>query len=187
MIIESARIDIKPLNKAELELYIKSRSEFERQTLLNASGIVVANECCEELQEIIDNNPAIWNNKRKDYLLFTLWLLIDREARTIVGQFWFGGKPSPQGEVEIFFSIEKPHRGKGYASESVQALLSWVKQSKIFRILFVEVYGDNAAALASLKKLGFRRVPSDDDENTSKYYMVVYHNDNETELFDFEV
>lgn len=187
MIIESARIDIKPLNKAELELYIKSRSEFERQTLLNASGIVLANECCEELRDLIANNPEVWSNKRKDYLLHTLWILIDRQARAIVGQFWFSGKPGPDGEVEIFFCIEKPHRRKGYASESVQALLNWVKQSKIFRILFVEVYGDNAAAMASLKKLGFRRVTNDDDENTSKYYLVVYHNNNETESFDFEV
>jgi RimJ/RimL family protein N-acetyltransferase len=187
MIIESSRIDIKPLNRSELELYIKSRSEFERQTLLNASGVVLANECCEELKDLIAINPGVWSSKRKDYLLFTLWLLIDRETRNIVGQFWFSGKPGPDGEVEIYFSIEKLHRRKGYASESVQALLNWVKQSKLFRILFVEVYGDNAAALASLKKLGFRRVTTDDDTNSSKYYLVVYHNIKETESFDFEV
>lgn len=199
MEIFSQRLLLKPLNKKELELYIDSREGFERDKNLKVSGVTLNEDCCEELREIISSNPSVWACS-DGYLLNTLWLLIDRELKSIIGQFWFNGKPNTNGEVEMFFSIEKAYRKQGYSIESVSKLIEWAKEHKPFRVLSVEVSDHNNAALASLKKLGFKKFDNDpetsklldDLESTaespsfSKYYFVVYSNEIE-DISDFEV
>lgn len=95
MEIKSERLTLKPLSLNELETYMASREEFEKKYSLNVSGVLLEGECCEELREIIESNPRVWNSN--DYLSYTLWLLIDRKLKSIVGQFWFNGKPSENG------------------------------------------------------------------------------------------
>ncbi len=197
MEIKSERLTLKPLSLKELETYMASREEFEKKAGLNLSGIKLDGDCCDELRDIIDLNPGVW--KSNDYLSYTLWLLIDSKLKSIVGQFWFNGKPSENGELEMFFSIEKPFRKKGYATEAVKALLEWVKGSKLFRVLLVEAFDHNLAAMNSLKKLGFRKIEpdlddfisySDEDEEvaiSTKYYIVAYAKEDEEGDFDFEV
>ncbi len=187
MEINTQRLLLKPLNKKELELYIDSRERFEKEKNLKVSGVILNEDCCEELREIISSNPNVWA-KSDDFLLHTLWLLIDRESKSIIGHFWFNGKPNTNGEVEMFFSIEKAYRKKGYSTESVSKLIEWAKEHKPFRVLSVEVSDHNNAALASLKRLGFKKFDYDSETallldeldsasespSFSKYYMVVY-------------
>jgi len=57
----------------------------------------------------------------------------------------------------------------------------------MFKIVLVEAFRENKAALASLKKLGFRRVESDvNDPSSSKHYKVVSPRNLENEEFDFD-
>lgn len=199
MEIKGKRLLLKPLNKRELEVYIGSREQFEKHLGLTVSGVELKDDCCEELSEIIASNPAIWESPA-EYLLYTLWLLVDTHKKSIVGQFWFNGKPNANGEVEMFFAIEKPYRRQGYATESVNLLLNWAQATKPFRVLLVETSDHNAAALAALRKLGFRPVESDsetvldfDDVDSApvgsviaKYYYTIYRKDEE-DVYDFEV
>ncbi len=199
MEIISQRLLLKPLNKEELELYIGSREGFEREKNLKVSGVILNEDCCEELREIISSNPNVWA-KSDDFLLYTLWLLINRESKSIIGQFWFNGKPNTNGEVEMFFSIEKAYRKQGYSTESVSKLIEWAKEHKPFRVLSVEVSDHNKAALASLGRLGFKKIDNESETpmmideldskgeppSFSKYYCVVYNQATEN-VSDFEV
>lgn len=197
MEIKSERLTLKPLSLKELETYMASREKFETNSNLRVSGVQLEGECCDELREIIESNPGVWSSN--DYFSYTLWLLIDPKLKSIVGQFWFNGKPTENGELEMFFSIEKPFRKKGYATEAVKALLEWVKGSKMFRILLVEAFDHNLAAMNSLKKLGFRKIEpdtdsflsfSDEDEElpiSTKYYFVAYPKEDGLGDLDFEV
>ena len=197
MEIKCERLTLKPLSLKELETYMASREKFEESSNLNVSGVKLEGECCEELLEIIESNPGVWSSN--DYLSYTLWLLIDTKLKSIVGQFWFNGKPTENGELEMFFSIEKPFRKKGYATEAVKALLEWVKGSQMFRVLLVEAFDHNLAAINSLKKLGFRKIEpdtdsflsfSDEDEElpiSTNYFLVAYAKDLKSEELDFEV
>lgn len=175
MNISTERIDVVPLSLDELKTFIKSRAEFERMAQCNVSGLELPKAYCEELAEMLEQNPNVWSNKTKEYLFYTLWTMIDREEENIVGQFTFNGKPNSNGQVEVFFSIDTPYRQKGYATEVMQGILAWAKTANLFNTILVEADFDNKAAMASLKKLGFKPLPKDDDDQNSatstKYYI----------------
>ena len=187
MILQSNRTEIKPLSLNELNLFIKSRTDFEQRFNLSPSHSCLANDYCEEIIETIERNQQVWRSNSTDYLFFILWLIIDKKTKTIVGQFTFNGLPNSSGEVEIFFSIDKNFRKQGFATEATETILRWAAEKKMFKIVLVEAFRENKAALASLKKLGFRRVESDvNDPSSSKHYKVVSPRNLENEEFDFD-
>lgn len=176
MMLASRNIDIVPLRIDDLKQYIKSRAQFENKYNLKPSGLELNEAYKEELSEAVERTPGVWHNKKNDYLFHTLWVFIHRKQKVIIGQFIFNGKPNRHGEVEIFFSIEKPFRRNGYATEVIQAIIDWASQDNVFKILLVEADLKNKAAMASLKKVGFRKVDQPDDDNEMEittYYKMV--------------
>ncbi len=176
--LASQNIDIVPLRIDDLKQFIKSRAQFENKYNLKLSGLELNQAYKEELNEAVERTPEVWHNKSTDYLFHTLWVFIHRKQKVIIGQFIFNGMPNRNGEVEIFFSIEKPFRQNGYATEVVQAIIDWASQEESFKTLLVEADLNNKAAMASLKKIGFRKTGQPDDENEekiTKYYKQVKH------------
>jgi [ribosomal protein S5]-alanine N-acetyltransferase len=176
MKITTDRIDIVPLCLEELKVMISSRAEYEKKANCKVSGVDLPAVYCEELAEMLERIPDVWDNKSTDYLFYTLWVMIDRESKSIVGQFSFNGKPNVNGEVEVFFSIEKPFRRKGFATEVMEGILHWATESQLFKFVLIEADLENKAAMASLNKLGFKPVPVDEDDEsitTTKYFRKV--------------
>ena len=103
MRLETKRLEIIPLNLHEMKIYIKSRSEYEKHANLTVSGVEVPEFYREEIKEMIQHDPEFWTSKNKEYLFHTVWLMILKETKTIVGQFFFNGHPDSFGVVEIFF------------------------------------------------------------------------------------
>ena len=137
------------------------------------------------LKEMMEREPNLWRDTNPDFAFRTLWLMVDRESKRIVGQFSFNGRPSPDADVEIFFSVEKPFRKMGYATEVMIEVLKWGGQTKLFHRVLIDADEGNKAAMASLKKLGFRKCNTSINEVTSTYYKAVY--DRETDVSDLEV
>jgi ribosomal-protein-alanine N-acetyltransferase len=187
MILQSNRTEIKPLSLSELNLFIKSRTDFEKQNNLSPSNSCLANDYCEEIIETIEKNKQIWQNDSNEYLFFTLWVIVEKKSKTIIGQFTFNGLPNANGEVEIFFSIDKGFRKQGFATETTEAILKWAKEKKMFKVVLVEAFRENKAALASLKKLGFHKVETDENDlPSSKYFRIVSSRNLENEELDFD-
>jgi ribosomal-protein-alanine N-acetyltransferase len=191
MNVLTERIEVVPLDLNELKTIIKSRAEFEKMARCQVSGLELPSAYCEELAEMLEQTPHVWNNKTSDYLFYTLWTMIDRKNECIVGQFTFNGKPTPEGEVEVFFSIEPPYRRKGYATEVMQGIIEWAKEANLFKTILIEADLNNKAAMASLKKLGFKPIPADEENqglNTlTKYYIKVNKKTNtENDVLDFD-
>jgi RimJ/RimL family protein N-acetyltransferase len=137
---------------------------------------------------MVSRAPSNWSTNKSDYLFYTLWVMIERDLNRIIGLFTFNGKPNFNGEVEVFFSIEKTFRKKGYATEVMTKILGWGAQSKLFKYILIEADFRNKAAMASLKKLGFQRVLPDIDEEedrSTKFYKRV-ENFQEEEVLDFD-
>jgi ribosomal-protein-alanine N-acetyltransferase len=175
MKLESKRLEIIPLNLHEMRIFIKSRSDYEKHANLTVTGVEVPEFYREEINEAMQQEPEWWASKSKEYLFHTFWLIILKESKTIMGQFEFDGHPNPQGEVEIFFMVEEPHRRKGIATEAMVEILKWGCRTKLFRKVFIEADFRNKAAMASLLKLGFKKQPNDEDENPStKFYKTIY-------------
>jgi len=176
MKLESKRIEIIPLTLHEMRIFIKSRSDYEKHANLKVTGEEVPEFYKEEVKEMIKQDPEFWTSKNKEYLFHTMWLMTLKETRTIVGQFLFNGHPNEHGEVEIFFMVEKPYRRKGIATEAMHEILKWGCKTKLFKKVFIEADLQNKAAMASLRKLGFKQQPMDEEEEITptKYYKTIY-------------
>jgi len=183
--LRSTRVDIIALSLADLTVYIDSRMEYEKGRGLTVSGETFPDAYREEVKEMMEREPNLWRDTNPDFAFRTLWLMVDRESKRIVGQFSFNGRPSPDADVEIFFSVEKPFRKMGYATEVMIEVLKWGGQTKLFHRVLIDADEGNKAAMASLKKLGFRKCNTSINEVTSTYYKAVY--DRETDVSDLEV
>lgn len=188
MILKSSRIDIQPLSLDDLQVYVKSRADFERMKGFQVSGEYLPEAYCEEITEMVSRVHLNWSTNNNDYLFFTLWIMVERNLNRIIGLFTFNGKPNTNGEVEVFFSIEKPYRKNGYATEVMTEILAWGSKSKLFKYVLIEADLRNKAAMSSLKKLGFQRVHADidvEEDHSTMYYKKVYTNEEE-EILDFD-
>ncbi len=178
MKLESKRMEIIPLTQHEMRIYVKSRSDYEKHANLTVTGVEVPEFYREEIKEMMQIEPEAWASKHKEYLFHTIWLMIIKETKTIVGQFVFNGKPNPEGEVEIFFIVEPPYRKKGIATETMLEILKWGCKTKNFRKVYIDADFQNKAAMASLQKLGFKQESEDEDRIPStKYYKILYVNE----------
>jgi [ribosomal protein S5]-alanine N-acetyltransferase len=175
MKLESKRMEIIPLSLPEMRIFIKSRSDYEKHANLTITGVEVPEFYREEIKEMIQREPESWTSKNKEYLFHTIWLMIIKESKTIVGQFVFNGRPNSNGEVEIFFMVEEPYRRKGIATEAMIEIMRWGCKTKLFRKVFIDADFQNRAAMASLHKLGFRQQQDDEEGNpSSKFYKTIY-------------
>lgn len=178
MKLESKRIEIIPLTLHEMRIFIKSRSDYEKHANLKVSGVEVPEFYREEIKEMIQLDPESWTNKNKEYLFHTIWLMILKEQKTIVGQFVFNGRPNSLGEVEIFFMVEEPFQRKGIATDAMFTILRWGCKTKLFKKVFIDADTHNKAAMASLHKLNFKKQPDDEFGNPStKFYKIIYEDE----------
>ncbi len=178
MKLESKRIEIIPLTLHEMQIFIKSRSDYEKHANLTITGIETSEFYRDEIKETIQLEPKSWTSKNKEYLFHTIWLMILKESKTIVGQFVFNGRPNELGEVEIFFMVELPYRKQGIATEAMLEIMRWGCKTKLFRIVYIDADLHNKAAKASLNKLGFKKQFDDEDGNPSnRYYKAIYLTD----------
>ncbi len=77
-------------------------------------------------------------------------------------------EPAANGVVEIGYTIFAGARGRGYATETVAALIDWAFATGTVSTVLAAVAADNAASLAVLDRVGrFARIGTcrDDDGN----------------------
>jgi ribosomal-protein-alanine N-acetyltransferase len=67
---------------------------------------------------------------------YGVWLLVERNSRTVVGSSGFRGRPNAEGELEIGYGIHPDYRNRGFATEAVRVLLAWaLAQSGVTRVV----------------------------------------------------
>jgi RimJ/RimL family protein N-acetyltransferase len=80
--------------------------------------------------------------------------------RELIGHAGFHGQPGVNGKndpeaVELGYTIFTAHRGRGYATEAAQALMTWAHAEKGIRRFIASVSPTNDPSLAIVRKLGF--------------------------------
>jgi ribosomal-protein-alanine N-acetyltransferase len=95
---------------------------------------------------------------------WSIWPIIDREHRVLVGDFTFLGPPSPEGKVGIAYFIVSGYRRRGYATEAGQALVPWAQQQPGVRFVSAACAEDNEASIRTLRRIGFRQTHRDGGE-----------------------
>jgi len=85
------------------------------------------------------------------------WYFADRRAEPylLVGNGGFKGAPSPNGTVEIGYSILPAQQRNGLASEAVEALVEWAFDHSEVRRVIAHTYPDLHASISVLRRNGF--------------------------------
>jgi ribosomal-protein-alanine N-acetyltransferase len=88
---------------------------------------------------------------------YGVWLLIEREGRTVVGSAGFQGHPSTEGEIELGYGVHADFRNQGYASEAARALLRWASEQPGVKRVIAHCDQDNIASQRVVEKAGMIR------------------------------
>jgi [ribosomal protein S5]-alanine N-acetyltransferase len=84
--------------------------------------------------------------------------MVHRDTDTIVGTAGFKGPPSAEGVVEIAYGVNPEHQGKGYATETAQALTDYAFASGKVRVVRAHTRPEPNASTRVLTKCGFRHL-----------------------------
>lgn len=151
--IETKRLLIKPLTAVELKKHIDSPDK-----LALSLGLIPSKTLMDkEIQNAILNDllPNIIN-ENKDPLFYTLWIIIEKNTKAIVGGICFHGEPDENGEVEIGYGTDEPFQNMGYMSETIAGLIQWIVENKKAKIIRAETECDNISSIRVLEKNGFK-------------------------------
>lgn len=88
---------------------------------------------------------------------FGVWVMIERETDTVVGDIGFHGPPDEDGAVEVGYSVVASRRHRGYASEAASALVAWARAQPTVSHVVAGCDPENKASIATLERVGFRR------------------------------
>jgi RimJ/RimL family protein N-acetyltransferase len=82
----------------------------------------------------------------------------------LIGLIGFHAPPDETGMLEIGYRTEPPYREHGYATEAVQALLSWASCCQEVKRFRASIGPTNEPSLRLIKKLGFQQTGQQWDE-----------------------
>jgi len=94
---------------------------------------------------------------------YGIWLVVADQAQTLIGSAGFQGKPDDQGSIEIGFGVHPDFRNAGYATEAVNALLSWARLQTDVRAVIAHCDPSNPASIRVLEKAGMRTTEGRDN------------------------
>jgi [ribosomal protein S5]-alanine N-acetyltransferase len=96
------------------------------------------------------------------------WYAIRRPTETeealLVGGAGFLGPPGEEAVVEIGYSMVEDERGKGYATEIVNALVQRAFEDPRVREVVAEVHETNTPSIRVMERAGFVRIGPGRDE-----------------------
>lgn len=166
--IETERLLIKPLLAEELIKHIKFPDELARELGFKPSKALID----EETQEAIINDllPNILD-ANKDSLFYTMWIIIEKKEKAIIGGICFHGQANESGEVEIGYGIDYEYMNKGYMTETIQSLLHWLKKRDDVRMVKAETEKSNISSIKVLEKSGFKLFNQEEDLLIFKYNL----------------
>ncbi|EKQ53367.1 MAG: acetyltransferase, ribosomal protein N-acetylase [Methanobacterium sp. Maddingley MBC34] len=158
--IRTKRLIIKPLTGDELKKHIASPEE-----LANGMGLIPSQTLADEntKEAIINDLLPNLEDSNKDPLFYTMWMIIEKNKRAIVGGICFHGEPDKNGEIEIGYGTDYEYRNKGIMTEAIAGLIQWLKNDNRVKKIRAETEADNISSVRVLEKNHFNVFQSKDD------------------------
>jgi [ribosomal protein S5]-alanine N-acetyltransferase len=150
-ILVTGRLLIRPLSPVQLQKYTELNNILETELGLNASGRTISAALKEALEQVIIPHVAASDS----YLYSTLWTMIDKDLKLMVGDLCFKGSPNDHGEIEIGYGTYDGFQGKGYMTEAIEAMIGWAFRQPGVRAIVAETERDNVSSHRTLSKNGF--------------------------------
>lgn len=92
--------------------------------------------------------------------------------RTLIGTSGFKGRPSADGTVEIGYGIVTDHQRKGYATETVRALLEFAFADPRVTRVIAETLPELTASKGVLAKTGFWFIGEGSEPGVIRYELT---------------
>lgn len=147
--IGGARLELTPLPAAAAAALPDDRSA--------AAGVIGSSlSAAWPLADLLDVIP-MQAAAEPDDERFGIWLIIERDTNTVVGDIGFMGPPDG-GTVEIGFSVIPDRRRRGYATEATRSLIDWAFRDPRIREVTARSEPENEASARVLRAAGFARV-----------------------------
>jgi [ribosomal protein S5]-alanine N-acetyltransferase len=157
--IETERLILQPLTYEQLIKYIKADDSLEAELNLHPTSRTISPELKEALEQTILPNVA---DKSKNYLYVTLWTMISKADKKMVGDLGIFGEPNADGQIEIGYGTYDEFRGKGYMSEAVSGIIKWARMQPGIVSIIAGTEKGNIASFSVLEKNNFIKVGETD-------------------------
>lgn len=140
------------------------------KSLINGSSKEIENlgiKCDKKwpTEDTMDILPIIYNSLEKSKIPtgFETWMIVEKNYKRIIGDIGFHGGPNEKGEVEIGFGLVEDERGKGFGSESLNAIIDWLNLQESVKVIKAECLISNKSSARILKKAGLKEVNRDNE------------------------
>jgi RimJ/RimL family protein N-acetyltransferase len=151
IVLETERLWIRPLSYNQLREYTELNNRLEQSLGLNSFTRTLPDELKEALEQVILPQVAASDNP----LYATLWTIIDKELKLMVGDLCFKGAPNAQGEVEIGYGTYDSFQGRGFMTEAIGAIAQWALKQPEVRAILAETDVNNISSHKTLSKNSF--------------------------------
>jgi hypothetical protein len=151
------KLYIKPLNVYELEAMIQglhTHGEVDFAVLPNRYRNQLFIDC---LTKDIHGNLIRHPN---NYLFNTIWLIIEKETRSVAGHIFFSGNPNSSGEVELYSEIFDEELEHVYLKESLNAVVAWAASVRRIKLLKTNVSVNDHFISNIMRETGFKKITS---------------------------
>jgi ribosomal-protein-alanine N-acetyltransferase len=152
--IETNRLLIAPLDAEELYLYLQDDGQFEKSLQLPYTGRTVQPEIKDRVMTLL--LPKMTAAKADFYLYYTFWIVLEKTSGLIVAELGFKGAPDHLGEIEIGYGTLPRFRSRGFMTESVGGIISWVRQRPEVQSIQAETDRTNLASIKIVQKNSFQ-------------------------------
>lgn len=150
--IQTERLQIRPLNYNQLIKYAKNNHSLEDELGVLPTERIISPELQEALEQTLF--PGVAANE-SNYLYFTLWTIILKTENRMVGDLCFMGLPDANGEIEIGYGTNEDFTGNGYMTEAVGGMIDWAKEQSEIKAITASTSKTNVASYTILLKNGF--------------------------------
>jgi RimJ/RimL family protein N-acetyltransferase len=89
--------------------------------------------------------------------------------RLLVGNGGFKGPPTPEGTVEIGYSIVPSHRRQGLATEAGRGLMTWALRDPRVQAVIAETYPHLTPSIGVMRKLGMQLLGAGSEAGVIRY------------------
>jgi RimJ/RimL family protein N-acetyltransferase len=152
--LQTERLRLVALDREHLRLLLDNPDELCRRLGIVSNRV----ETDEEVRSAREEMYAGTTRCPEGYYWYTEWQIIYKEENSIVGSFCFKGAPNELGEVEVSYRTAFPYRSKGFMTEAMRVVATWVFKNAGVTALIAETPKDNVPSHRVLQKIGMEIV-----------------------------
>lgn len=156
--IETERLYLIPLTAHQLRLLMKNISALEKE--LNCGYRADPMEGA--FLNMVKNQLESTEKDPGHALFHSLWFIVRKTDRVVVGTADFKGLPDADGNVEIGYGLAREFEHHGYMTETVQAMCRWGSRQERVSHIIAETERSNIPSQHILKRCGFSQYKQGD-------------------------